>query len=168
MKHARMDEATINASLDAYLRGARHGDIGQARHLHEMLDKMLTEQETDEGRLWLTDHGRMLLADMHRQLSDCRESGSELNEHVLDAVRLKPAKGHWDDPSNFVADLRVALAVANELCQQGKSGCEQDLAKAASIVADTGEYKMDAGRIIEVYEQIADTVDGFREMTRCH
>ena len=168
MKHARMAEAAINASLDACLRGAQHGDKTQARHLHEMLDKMLTEQETDEGRLWLTDHGRMLLADMHRQLSDCKESGSELSEHVLDAVRLQPAKGHWDDPCNFVADLRVALAVANELCQQGKAGCEQDLAVAANIVADAGEYELSVENIIDIYEQIAGTVEGFREMTRCH
>ncbi|MBT8040761.1 MAG: hypothetical protein KJO70_08720 [Gammaproteobacteria bacterium] len=168
MRHSRMAEAAINASLDSYLKGARRGDAKQARHLHELLDKMLTEQETEDGRLWLTDHGRMLLADMHRQLSACRETGVELSEHVLDAVRLKPAEGHWDDPSNFVSDLRIALAVANQLCQQGKSGCEQDLAVAAQTVVDKGEYDLKVDLIIEVYEKIADTVDGFREMTRCH
>lgn len=168
MTDARMAEAAINASLDAYLKAARKGDARQARQLHEMLDKMLTEQETGDGKLWLTDHGRMLLADMHRQLSACRETGTELSEHVLDAVRLKPAKGHWDDPCNFVSDLRVALAVANELCQQGKSGCDQDLAMAAEKVAGAGEYDLDVDRLMAIYEQIADNVEGFREMTRCH
>lgn len=124
MTHSRMAEAAINASLDAYLHDAQHGDVNQARCLHDMLDKMLTEQESAEGQLWLTEHGKMLLADMHRQLSHCEESGNALNEHVLDAVRLKPRKGHWPDSCDFVADLRIALSVANELCIQGKSGCE--------------------------------------------
>jgi hypothetical protein len=167
MTHAKMAEATINASLDAYLHGARHGDVNQARYLHDMLDKMLTEQESDEGRFWLTDHARMLLADMHRQLSHCEETGSALSEHVLDAVRLKPRTGHWQDSCDFVADLRIALAVANELCQQNKTGCEQDLGLAAGKVADGGEYDLDAGKIMEIYDEVAATVGGFKEMTRC-
>jgi hypothetical protein len=46
MTRTRMDEATINASLDACLHGAKEGDSDQARRLHEMLDLMLTERET--------------------------------------------------------------------------------------------------------------------------
>ena len=69
MTYARMAEAAINASLDAYLHGAQHGDAIQARHLHEMLDKMLTEQETDEGKFWLTDHEYTDLAQMQGSLS---------------------------------------------------------------------------------------------------
>ena len=88
MTHARMAEAAINASLDAYLHGAQEGDVNQARSLHDLLDKMLTERETDEGRYWLTDHARMLLAEMHRQLSHCEETGKALSDHVMDAVRL--------------------------------------------------------------------------------
>ena len=62
MTNRRMAEATINATLDAHLHGAREGDAGEARQLHDMLDQMLTERELPEGRLWLTDHGKMLLA----------------------------------------------------------------------------------------------------------
>ena len=167
MTHARMAEAAINASLDAYLHGARDGDVNQARCLHDMLDKMLTEQETDEGRYWLTDHARMLLADMHRQLSHCEETGSALSEHVLDAVRLRPRKGHWEDPCNFVNDLRIALAVANELCVQKAEGRDKDLDVAATRVADSGDYDLEAMKIKEIYEEIAATVGGFREMTDC-
>lgn len=167
MTHSRMAEAAINASLDAYLDGAQGGDVNQARCLHDMLDKMLTERDTDEGQLWLTEHGKMLLADMHRQLSHCEESGNALNEHVLDAVRLKPRQGHWPDTCDFVADLRIALSVANELCMQSKSGCVQDLDAASGKVANSGEYDLDAGRIKEVYEEIAATVGGFKEMTHC-
>ena len=167
MTHARMDEAKINASLDSYLHGAQHGDVNQARCLHDMLDRMLTERDTDEGQLWLTDHAKMLLADMHRQLSHCEESGNALNEHVLDAVRLKPRKGHWPDTCDFVADLRIALSVANELCMQNKSGCAQDLDLAADKVANSGEYDLDAARIKEIYDEIATTVGGFKEMTHC-
>lgn len=167
MTHAKMAETSINASLDAYLHGAQHGDVNQARQLHDMLDKMLSERETDEGRYWLTDHARMLLADMHRQLSHCEESGNALSDHVLDAVRLKPRQGHWQDSCDFVADLRIALSVANELCQQNKSGCAQDLDLAAANVAESHEYELDAGQIKEIYEEIASTVGGFREMTNC-
>ena len=49
MTQTRMDEATINASLDACLHGAKEGDIDQARRLHELLDLMLTERETKDG-----------------------------------------------------------------------------------------------------------------------
>lgn len=167
MTHARMAEAAINASLDAHLHGAQHGDVNQARCLHDLLDKMLTEQETDEGRLWLTEHGKMLLAEMHRELSHCEESGPALNEHVLGAVRLKPREGHWENSCDFVADLRIALAVANELCQQNMAESEQDLNAAVSKVVESGDYDLDAARILDIYEKIADTVGGFREMTRC-
>ena len=167
MSLVKLAEATINASLDGYLHGARHGDVNQARCLHDMLDKMLSEQETEEGRYWLTDHARMLLADMHRQLSHCEDSGSTLSEQVLDAVRLKPREGHWQDSCDFVADLRVALSVANELCQQNRAGCVQDLDLASAKVAESHEYELDAQQIKGIYEEIASTVGGFREMTRC-
>ena len=167
MTHARMAEAAINASLDAYLHGAQDGDVNQARYLHDLLDKMLMEQETDQGRYWLTDHARMLLADMHRQLSHCEETGRVLTDHVLDAVRLKPRAGHWQDSCDFVADLRIALSVANVLCQQNKDGCTQDLDLAAVQVADSGEYDLDAVQIKGIYNEIAATVGGFKEMTRC-
>mgnify|MGYP001553633524 FL=1 len=167
MTHARMAEAAINASLDAYLHGAQSGDVNQARFLHDLLDKMLIEQDSDQGRYWLTDHARMLLADMHRQLSHCDESGRLLADHVLDAVRLKPREGHWQDSCDFVADLRVALSVANVLCEQNKAGCAQDLERAAKEVANSGEYDLDADRVVNVYNEIAATVGGFKEMTRC-
>ena len=64
--------------------------------------------------------------------------------HVLDAVRLKPREGHWQDSCDFVADLRVALSVANVLCEQNQAGCSQDLDKAAQEVARSGEYDLDA------------------------
>jgi len=49
MTHVRMDEASINASLDAFLHGAQEGDADQARQLHQMLDLMLTERERTVG-----------------------------------------------------------------------------------------------------------------------
>jgi hypothetical protein len=162
-----MDETAINASLDACLHGAREGDVNHARQLHYRLGKALTEQETDEGRLWLTDHARMLLADVHRQLSHCEETGKALSEHVLVAVSLRPRVGQWPDPCNFVANMRVALAVANELCQQSKAGCTQDLDQAVAKVAEAGEYGTDAAKIRRTYDEIVDAVEGFREMTRC-
>lgn len=167
MTHSRMSEADINASLDSLLHDAQLGDVNQARSLHDMLDKMLTERDTDKGQLWLTEHGKMLLADMHRQLSHCEESGNALNEHVLNAVRLKARKGHWPDTCDFVADLRIALSVANELCMQSKSGCVQDLDAASDKVANSGEYDLGANRIKDIYEEIAATVGGFKEMTHC-
>ena len=167
MTHARMAEAAINASLDACLHGAQEGDVNQARSLHDLLDRMLSERETEEGRYWLTDHARMLLADMHRQLSHCDETGKALSEHVLNAVQLRPKKGRWQDPCNFVSDLRIALAVANELCQQSSSGCAQDLDQATETVADSPEYDLEASKIKDIYEEIASTVGGFKEMTRC-
>ena len=54
MAHPRLDESTINASLDAYLHGAEKGDVNQARKLHEMLDRILSGREERDGKLWLT------------------------------------------------------------------------------------------------------------------
>lgn len=165
MAQARMDEATINASLDAYLHGAEKGDVNQARKLHDMLDRMLSEQEGVRGRLWLTDHARMVLAGMHRELSHCEEKGHELEEHVLDAVRLKPRRGHWKDSCNFVNDLRVAIAVAHELCEQNQAGADTDLDAAVRTVERNGPFGLEAKQIRDIYEDIADTVGGFKEIS---
>ena len=167
MSHKRLNEDTINASLDAYLHGAREGDTHQAQHLHEMLGSMLIEKELPEGQLWLTDHGKMLLAEMHRQLSHCDcEDDRQLNA-VLDAVQLKPHKGKWQDTSSFVRDLRIAVTVANELCEQRDCGSHPDVFQAAKRIAERGEFELDSSHICEIYEEIAANVGGFREISRC-
>ena len=167
MTRPRMDEATINASLDACLHDAREGDTHQARRLHELLDSMLTEREVQDGQLWLTDHGRMLLANMHRQLSHCEGSGDQLRDSVLDAVQLGPHRGHWQDTCSYLHDLRTAIAVANELCEQRSAGVNPDVDQAVKAVADSGEFDMGPSRIREVYEEIASTIGGFREISHC-
>lgn len=167
MTDAKLAEAALDSSLNAFLHAAQNGDVNQARNLHDMLEKMLTEKESDEGRYWLTDHARSLLAQMHGQLSHCEETGSALSEHVLDAVRLRPRPDRWQDTCKFVHDLRIALAVTHELCEQNKEGCDHDLDMAAGKVADGGEYALDANQIKDIYEQIAATVGGFKEMTDC-
>ncbi len=166
MANKRVDEATINASLDAHLHGSRAGDVEHARHLHEMLDLMLTEREGPDGQLWLTDHGKMLLADMHRQLSKCDGCGDRLKDIVLDAVRLGPHKGHWHDTSSFVRDLQIATAVADELCEERDAGLKLDIRGAAEVVARRKEFGLDSSQICEVYEEIAESVEGFREISR--
>jgi hypothetical protein len=160
-----LDESTINASLDAYLHGAEKGDVNQARKLHEMLDRILSGREERDGKLWLTDHARMLLAEMHRELSHCEEKGNSLEEHVLDAVRLKPRRGQWKDSCNFVNDLRVAIAVAHELCEQTKAGDSSNLDAAVRTVELDGQFNLQADRIKDIYEEIADTVGGFKEIS---
>ena len=167
MTQTRMDEATLNASLDACLHGAKEGNTEQARRLHEMLDLMLMERETESGRMWLTDHGKMLLANMHRQLSHCEGSGPGLQESVLDAVQLRPSQGHWQDTCEYLHDLRVAIAVANELCEQRSGGGKPSVRKAARAVAERGEFDIGADKIHEVYDEIASTLGGFREIAHC-
>lgn len=167
MTHVRMDEATINASLDAFLHDAREGNAEQARRLHEMLDLMLTEREKDGRQLWLTDHGRQLLAQMHRQLSRCEGGGQHGHEKVLEAVQLKPHHGRWPDTCDYLRDLRVAIAVADELCTQRSSGGRPSLNKAARAVAERGEFGIAAGRVREVYDEIAANVVGFKEIAHC-
>lgn len=164
MAHRHIDEAAINASLDSFLHGAQMGDVEQARQLHEMLEQMLTEREISDGQLWLTDHGRQVLADMHRQLSECDGCGEHLRDVVLDAVRLGPHKGNWHDTSSFFHDLQIATAVANELCIQREAGLDRSIARAANKVSESGEFLLDPARISEIYEEIADTVDGFKEI----
>ncbi len=163
----RMDEAAIDARLDIYARAAREGDTEQARSLHEMLDFMLTERETPEGQLWLTDHGRMLLAGMHRDLCHCEATGHGLANAVLEAVRLKPHPHHWDDTCSFIRDLRLAITVANEMCAQREAGGEPDLARAAEAVAEGGEFGSNPAQIREIYDDVASTVSGFREIAHC-
>lgn len=165
MMNKRIAESTIDASLDAFLHEAQEGDAYKARQLHEMLDFMLTERETPDGQLWLTEHGRMLLANMHRQLSHCEGSDKHFQETVLEAVQLKPQFGHWQDTCDFVRDLRIAINVANELCQQHEAGREQDVMEAAVVVANTGGFGMTASRINEIYEEVAANVGGFKEIS---
>jgi hypothetical protein len=162
-----MDEAAIDARLDAFVRGAREGDVAQARQMHEMLDAMLTEGDTPNGRLWLTGHGRMLLAGMHRELGRCEATGQGLADAVLEAVRLKPHPHHWDDTCSFIRDLRLAITVANEMCEQREASGEADLARAAEVVAKRGEFGSDPAHIRAVYDEIAATVTGFRRIANC-
>lgn len=167
MIHKRMDEATIDASLDAYLHDAEHGDSAQARRLHEMLDNMLTGRDAPEGKLWLTEHGKMVLADIHRQLSHCEGSDEHLKDEVLEATQFKPREHHWKDTCNFVDDLRIAIAVANELCEQRSSGASPSISKAAQAVADDGMFDLTKAEIADVYDEIASTVGGFKEISHC-
>jgi hypothetical protein len=167
MTHKRVNEAQIDKSLDAYLHGAREGDARQARKLHEMLDRMLTEREMPDGQLWLTDHGKMLLAEMHRELSHCEGGGDQLNDTVLEAVQLRPHKGHWRDSCSFVHDLRIAIAVANDLCEQRNNGEKPDISKAAQTVSDHDESGLNPTAVREIYDEIASTVSGFREISHC-
>jgi len=44
-----------------------------------------------------TAHGKMLLAQMHRELSHCESSGDHLRNEVLNAVQFRPHDGHWQD-----------------------------------------------------------------------
>jgi len=163
----RMTEATIDASLDAFLHGARDGDFQQARQLHEMLDRMLTETEIPDGQLWLTKHGKELLAQMHRQLSHCEGEGEQLHESVLDAVQLRTRPDYWPDTCSYVHDLKVAITVANELCEQRNAGKKPSVNEAAKAVADRGEFGLGLSEILEVYDHIAATVGGFSEFSRC-
>ena len=167
MTDKRVAEATINDSLDAYLHGAEHGDAYQDRHLHEMLDLMLTEREIPAGQLWLTDHGKTLLADMHRQLSHCEGGGEHLRDNVLDAVQFKPRMGNWQDTYSYLRDLRIAISVANELCEQRCSSEKPSITRAAQTIAERGEFGLDPARICEVYDEVASTVGGFREFSNC-
>ena len=167
MMQSRLNETVIDSRLDACVRAAQDGDAEQAHKLHELLDAMLVERETPEGRFWLTDHGRMLLAGMHRELGACEGKGQHLAEAVLDAVRFKPHPAHWDDTCSFLRDLRLAITVANHMCEQRESGADPDLDRAAAAVAGGGEFGADAGHIRKTYEEIASTVSGFREIAHC-
>lgn len=164
MTTTRMNEAKINASLDAYLHLAQEGDTKQAKRLHNMLESMLIEREIPDGKLWLTNHGKRLLADMHHELGHCEGSGERLRDSVLDAVKLKPHIGHWDDTCTYLTDLRIGIAVAHELCEQRKSGTEQDISLAVQAVADSGEFGLEPAQIRAAYDEIATTVIGFKEI----
>lgn len=165
MTKTRMGEAALNASLDACLHDARSGDTRQARRLHELLDHMLTEREGPEGRFWLTDHGRMVLAEMHRSLSHCPHSDDKIAEAALDAVHILPKPGHWPDQGSFVKDLRVAISVANELCEQRDLEGGPDIAAAVDRVVQRGEFELDASQIRNIYEEVAGAIGGFHEIS---
>lgn len=163
----RMNETAIDARLDECIRGAQGGDCGQARELHEILDAMLTERETPDGRLWLTDHGRQFLAGMHRDLGRCEGAGPRLADSVLAAVRLNPHPAHWDDTCSFIRDLRLAITVANEMCEQREAGGNPDVGRASETVAKGGEFGSNPEHIRHVYDEIAASVAGFRDIAHC-
>ena len=165
MNAMRMNEAAIDAKVDACLQAARQGDVDEGRHLHDLLGQIISERDTPEGRLWLTDHARSVLAVMHRRLAGVEGGGEHFRSAVLEAVQLGPRQGHWLDNSGFVRDLRVAICVANELCEQRHGGEEPDVDRAVDAVAGRGEFGLSAERIREVYEDIAASVGGFREMS---
>ena len=161
MTSRRMAEANIDASLDAYLHGAKEGDIDQARLLHKMFDQMLTGKEQADGQLWLTEHGKMLLAEMHRQLGHCEGGSDQLRHQALEAVQFHPRGGSLHENYEYVPDLRVAIAVANELCEQRSAGEVPDVIRAARAVADSGEFRLDPNRICEIFNEVSTTVGGF-------
>jgi hypothetical protein len=161
-----MDETRINASLDTLLHHAREGDVSEARKLHEFLDSMLLEREQPEGKLWLTDHGRLLLAEMHRHLANCKGDDRHLGEEVLEAVELKPHPERWPNTCAYLHDLRVATAVANELCEQSKAGRQASVEHAAQTLFERGDYGIEPERICEIYDRISSTIAGFREISR--
>jgi hypothetical protein len=132
-----------------------------------MLDLMLTEREIPAGQLWLTDHGKTLLADMHRQLSHCEGGGDHLRDSVLDAVQFMPRGGSWQDTYSYLRDLRIAITVANELCEQRCANGKPSVTRAAQAIADRGEFGLDPARIREVYDEVASTVGGFKEFSNC-
>lgn len=164
MSQNPISESKIDASLDAFLHGAKTGDVTQAKRLHEMLEQMLVGRELPEGQMWLTDHGRELLAEMHAQLSKCDDCEERLRDVVLDAVRLGPHKGSWHDTSSFFHDLQVATAIANELCLQREEGLARNVEQAAQTVADEGKFDLSPAQINAIYDEIAETVDGFKEI----
>lgn len=163
MTGKRMAEATINASLDAHLHGAKTGDLEQARHLHKMFDRMLTETELPDGKLWLTEHGKMLLAEMHRELGHCEGAGDQLRSRALEAVRFHPHGSPGEENYTYVQDLRVAIAVANELCEQRSAGEQPDVARAAQAVARSGQFSLDEPRICEIFDEVSTSVGGFKK-----
>ncbi|MBT8047055.1 MAG: hypothetical protein HKN57_08845 [Xanthomonadales bacterium] len=164
MTHNLISESTIDASIDAYLHGAKTGDVKQAKRLHEMLEQMLIGRELPEGQMWLTNHGREVLADMHAQLSKCDDCDERLRDVVLDAVRLGPRKGNWHDTSSFFHDLQIATTVANELCVQREEGLAQNVELAAQTIAEGGKFDLTPNQINAIYDAIADTVEGFKEI----
>jgi hypothetical protein len=104
---------------------------------------------------------------MHRQLSQCKGGGEQFQDVVLEAVQLKPHKGHWQDTCSFLRDLRIATTVANELCEQRDAGREPNVTLAAKVVADSGEFGLSPSNVCDVYEEIASTVRGFKEISCC-
>jgi len=90
-----------------------------------------------------------------------------LQESVLDAVQLKPRQGQWHDTCEYLHDLRVAIAVANELCEQRAGGGKPNVDKAARAVSERGEFKLDPSQVREVYDEVASTLGGFREIAHC-
>ena len=78
-----------------------------------------------------------------------------------------PHEQAWRDNCSFVQDLRVAIAVANELCEQRSAGEQPDLERAVHAVAERGDFGLSEPRVRKVYGEISSAVDGFREIAHC-
>jgi hypothetical protein len=85
----------------------------------------------------------------------------------MQAVRLQPREDPWTDNCRFVRELRVAIAVANELCVQRDAGGQPDLAAATLTVANRGDFDLSESRIREIYDGISSAIGGFTEIARC-
>ena len=55
--------------------------------------------------------------------------------------------------------------MANELCEQQGAGKTPDLTQAAKVIPESGEFDLDQPGICEVYDEIASTVGGFKEIS---
>ena len=64
-------------------------------------------------------------------------------------------------------DLKIAISVANELCEQRGEGMNPNITQAVKAVADHGEFGLNGSRIREVYDEIAATEGGFNEISLC-
>jgi len=99
-------------------------------------------------------------------MTDKRMAESTINSS-LDAVQFRPRKGNWQDTYSYLRDLRIAITVANELCEQRCTSGKPSVPRAAETIAERGEFGLDPARICEIYDEVASTVGGFREFSNC-
>ena len=118
----KLHEAHINRTLEESIRGAELNDAYQARYLHRIFKWMLTEWEGPDGRWWLTDYGKKLIAEMHDKLSQCPEKGDGVTTCVLDAVMLTLTRGDKRHLGNVLRDLTIACKVLAEQMIQEQHG----------------------------------------------
>jgi len=154
MKGKKIDASEIDAQLKLKLKLAAN-DAHQARGLHRMLARMLTEATTDFGQWWLTDFGKTVLADMHMELGHSPYQGEALVDSVLDTLMLTPMRGNRRNLGGSLRELKIAACVRQAVLD---SDTDISLNKAAQIVADSGEFDLKWRSIRNIYYKVVNSL----------
>lgn len=157
----QLPEALLDLALKWNVQGAERKDTHKARHAHTILQRMLTEAEIHnpfwdlEGRYWLTNYAKSVLAKMHDEFSKAPEQGKELVDSVLKTLLLTPTRGNRRNLGDWRRESRIASHVDVESwIQKEVVGRPISITESCKRIAKSGNYGLKWGTIRNIYYRV--------------